>query len=114
VLLHFAFRLSVINTAGSQAWNSALFPLVLSLVDSLSVLLFSVSWICDHLCNSASNHRLVGLTIALILHNTVWQFLVMVLNFEDEARLNVIEEFSPYLKENTTLHHYKDQLVNAV
>jgi hypothetical protein len=21
---------------------------------------------------------------------------------------------SPYLKENTTLHHYKDQLVNAV
>jgi hypothetical protein len=24
------------------------------------------------------------------------------------------EEFSPYLKENTTLHHYKDQLVNAV
>jgi hypothetical protein len=23
-------------------------------------------------------------------------------------------ECSPYLKENTTLHHYKDQLVNAV
>jgi hypothetical protein len=22
--------------------------------------------------------------------------------------------FSPYLKENTTLHHYKDQLVNVV
>jgi hypothetical protein len=34
--------------------------------------------------------------------------------FEDEARLNVISESSPYLKENTTLHHYKDQLVNAV
>jgi hypothetical protein len=23
-------------------------------------------------------------------------------------------EFSPYLKEYTTLHHYKDQMVNAV
>jgi hypothetical protein len=34
--------------------------------------------------------------------------------FEAEACLNVIYEFSPYLKENTTLHHYKDQLVNAV
>jgi hypothetical protein len=34
--------------------------------------------------------------------------------FEAEARLNNIYEFSPYRKENTTLHHYKDQLVNAV
>jgi hypothetical protein len=33
---------------------------------------------------------------------------------EAEARLNNIKEFSPYRKENTTLHHYKDQLVNAV
>jgi hypothetical protein len=24
------------------------------------------------------------------------------------------EEFSPYRQENTSLHHYKDQLVNAV
>jgi hypothetical protein len=23
-------------------------------------------------------------------------------------------EFSPYLKENTTLHHYKDQFINAI
>jgi hypothetical protein len=30
-----------------------------------------------------------------------------------DAGLNNMEEFSPYLKENT-LHHYKDQLVNAV
>jgi hypothetical protein len=34
--------------------------------------------------------------------------------FESEARRNDIKEFSPYLKENRTLHHYKDQLVNAV
>jgi hypothetical protein len=34
-------------------------------------------------------------------------------HFEAEARLN-IKEFSPYRKENTTLHHYKDQLVNDV
>jgi hypothetical protein len=34
--------------------------------------------------------------------------------FEAEARQNNIYEFSPYRKENTTLHHYKDQLVNAV
>jgi hypothetical protein len=34
--------------------------------------------------------------------------------FEAEARLNNIEESSPYLKENTAVHHYKDQLVNAV
>jgi hypothetical protein len=26
----------------------------------------------------------------------------------------VYQEFSQYLKENTKLHHYKDQLVNAV
>jgi hypothetical protein len=39
---------------------------------------------------------------------------VYTLTFEAEARLNVIYEFSPYLKENTILHHYKDQLVNAV
>jgi hypothetical protein len=34
--------------------------------------------------------------------------------FEAEARLKNTLEFSPYLKENTTLHHCKDQLVNAV
>jgi hypothetical protein len=33
---------------------------------------------------------------------------------KSEAHLNNISEFSPYRKENTTLHHYKDQLVNAV
>jgi hypothetical protein len=27
--------------------------------------------------------------------------------FEPEARLNMIYEFSPYLKENTTCHHNK-------
>jgi hypothetical protein len=34
--------------------------------------------------------------------------------FETEARQNITHKFSPYLKESTTLHHYKDQLVNAV
>jgi hypothetical protein len=34
--------------------------------------------------------------------------------FWAEARPNNIQEFSSYRKENTTLHHYKDQLVNAV
>jgi hypothetical protein len=33
---------------------------------------------------------------------------------EAQARLNSIKESSPYLKQNTTLHHYKDQLVNVV
>jgi hypothetical protein len=31
--------------------------------------------------------------------------------FEAEARLNNIKEFSPHRKENTTLHHYKEQLM---
>jgi hypothetical protein len=31
-----------------------------------------------------------------------------------EARLNNIYKISPHLTENRTLHHYKDQLVNAV
>jgi hypothetical protein len=31
-----------------------------------------------------------------------------------EARLNHTSEFILYLKENTTLHHCKDQLVNAI
>jgi hypothetical protein len=34
--------------------------------------------------------------------------------FEDEARLNDNQDFIPYLKENTTLHHYKDKLFSAV
>jgi hypothetical protein len=34
--------------------------------------------------------------------------------FEAETCLNNIQEFSPYHKENTTLHHYKDQLVKVV
>jgi hypothetical protein len=34
--------------------------------------------------------------------------------FEADARLGSTYGFSPYLKENTTLHLYKDQLVNAV
>jgi hypothetical protein len=31
-----------------------------------------------------------------------------------EARLNSSLEFSPYRKENTALHRYKDQPVNGV
>jgi hypothetical protein len=34
--------------------------------------------------------------------------------FEAEARLNNIDEFNSYLTENITLHHYRDQVVNAV
>jgi hypothetical protein len=45
---------------------------------------------------------------------TLFKEIIFNYPFEDEACLNVIYEFSPYLKENTTLHHYKDQLVNAV
>jgi hypothetical protein len=33
---------------------------------------------------------------------------------EAVAYLNSIYEFGPYLKENITLHHYKNQYVNAV
>jgi hypothetical protein len=36
------------------------------------------------------------------------------LSFEAEVHLNNTKQFSPYRKKNTTLHHYKDQLVNAV
>jgi hypothetical protein len=34
--------------------------------------------------------------------------------FGAEARLNIIYEFIPYRKENTTRLHCNDQLVNAV
>jgi hypothetical protein len=37
-----------------------------------------------------------------------------ILLFKAEVRLNITEEFSPFLKHNTSLHHYKDQLVKAV
>jgi hypothetical protein len=33
---------------------------------------------------------------------------------EDVARLNFIYEFGLHRKENTTLHHYNDELVNGV
>jgi hypothetical protein len=33
--------------------------------------------------------------------------------FAAEARLNNIEKFRSYRKENITLHRYKDRLVNA-
>jgi hypothetical protein len=35
-------------------------------------------------------------------------------NLACERRLDNIYEFSPYLKENTTHHRYKDQPVNTV
>jgi hypothetical protein len=34
--------------------------------------------------------------------------------FEADARLNIISEFNPDLKENTTLRHHKDKVINAV
>jgi hypothetical protein len=34
--------------------------------------------------------------------------------FENEAHVNNIYEFSPYLKGNTTLHYYTDQITNVV
>jgi hypothetical protein len=36
------------------------------------------------------------------------------LPFEAEARLNINKEFSPYIKKNTTVHHYSDQFIDAV
>jgi hypothetical protein len=41
------------------------------------------------------------------------EILMLILRGLHEARLNNTSEFSPYLKENTTLHHHKDKLVNA-
>jgi hypothetical protein len=35
------------------------------------------------------------------------------LTYEVEVGLNIIYEFSPYRKENTALHRYKDQPVNG-
>jgi hypothetical protein len=43
-----------------------------------------------------------------------WQLKLSYSWFEAEASLNNIQERSPYRKKNTTLHHYKDHLVNAV
>jgi len=41
------------------------------------------------------------------------KFTVLPLTLKAEAHLNIYE-FSPYLKENTILHHYKDQLVKEI
>jgi hypothetical protein len=35
-------------------------------------------------------------------------------SFETKAGLNSIQELSPYHKENTLLHSYKDESINAV
>jgi hypothetical protein len=40
--------------------------------------------------------------------------MMMMIYFEAETRLDNTSELSPYLKKNTILRHYKDQLVNAV
>jgi hypothetical protein len=40
--------------------------------------------------------------------------LVLALVSGAKARINIIEELSPYLKENTTSYHYRHQFVNAV
>jgi hypothetical protein len=53
-------------------------------------------------------------TITKINWLTLFEEIIFNQPFEAEVRLNAISEFSPYLKENTTLHRYKDQLVNAV
>jgi hypothetical protein len=38
----------------------------------------------------------------------------VILTLWSRSSPNNIQEFSPYRKENTTLHHYKDQLVNVI
>jgi hypothetical protein len=56
------------------------------------------------------------------MHQQLWGYKVeekLYMGVREQKRLNttglnVIYGFSPYLKENTTFHHYKDQLVNAV
>jgi hypothetical protein len=35
-------------------------------------------------------------------------------SFEAGVYVNNIKEFSPYLKENTTLYHFKDRYFNSV
>jgi hypothetical protein len=42
-----------------------------------------------------------------------YSYVILFSPFVPEALLNNIKEFSMYFKENTTLHHYKDQLDNA-
>jgi hypothetical protein len=47
-------------------------------------------------------------------HETRIIFSDLVSPFEAEGRVINIQEFSPYLNENTTRHHYKQQFVNAL
>jgi hypothetical protein len=59
-----------------------------------------------------SNPGLPARTLVLDDYVNLIELLCHYKPFKDGTRLN--EEFSPYLKQNTTLHHYKDQLVNDV
>jgi hypothetical protein len=43
-----------------------------------------------------------------------YEFVIIRQPFKAEPLVDNIYVFSPYLKENTTLQHYKDQLGNAV
>jgi hypothetical protein len=47
-------------------------------------------------------------------YNTLVSIVVVLVLAVVSARVNRTEEFSSYLKENTTLHHYNDQFINAV
>jgi hypothetical protein len=59
-------------------------------------------------------NTLVFIVVVLVLAVVMFSKRRNHFRFEAEARPNNSYDFSPYLKENTTLHHYKDQLVNAV
>jgi hypothetical protein len=51
----------------------------------------------------------------VLINTGMWKrIFVELFNTEVETRLNNILEFSPYVKENTALHHYNDELFNAV
>jgi hypothetical protein len=61
-----------------------------------------------------TSKRTPHFTITRINWLTLFKKIIFNYPFAAEARPNYIYESNPYLKENTTLHQYKDQLVNAV
>jgi len=55
-----------------------------------------------------------SLSVQVAEHSSYELFQRIVRIFQAEARLNSMQEFSLYLKENTRIYRYKYQLVNTV
>jgi hypothetical protein len=71
-----------------------------------------------NICPCIDKYKIIIIIIIIIIPRGRYEYshpgLHWTFNPLKQKLFYITFDFSPYLKENTTLHYYKDQLVNAV